>query len=384
MPASLDDLLKLVDQISSGTTAERIAELVVRANSGADPHALAATIRGPLDFRITAKHACAASHVEQRPETLAAALAGPPMRLQAVLRRALRLQWFDRLAEIAPETRRSVGWNVPFDELKDWGRWAEAGCAKFCEAFGLRHPLLFDFIARHRGPDAIREQATLAWSVAADDWNGGRSGRPSVLPWAYGAIVEASAKAGLWGVADDLLAKIPGESAEYRQALHAVGTAAARCGAIDQAEQYLARLEEQGAEAKSVARDWGLVLFHRTGRDYPEFLDLARTSRHSSKDMIASIFWYTIEERDTATAAAVLLSLGTDQGFDRLEEQLNTWGGFLIAELSESGKYEAALEWCSRVLDPDSHRARAVRIAYLAALHGRPETARFDPAESER
>jgi uncharacterized protein CbrC (UPF0167 family) len=383
---TLDDLLSAAAELPSENTAQRVAHLLVVARPDASAESLAALIRGPLEVRVAGEYGVLASTLEQHPERLASALAGPPLQQDQVLRRALRLQWFERLVGVAPEVRDRVRFNVPFDELKDWGRFAQRGCASFCEAFRLRHPIFFDAVATNHGPDAVRAQAEVAWGLDANDWNGGRAGRPSVLPWAYLSLIRAGAAAGYREEADRLVAQIPTSWSEHAAAQEAIAMAAIRAGALDEAEQRLKALKRSGLDKRALSRHWGLLLFRRSMGDYLAFLDLLMSSPWSRRDMVASVFWDAIENEDAAPASAVLLALSSEQGFKRLEEQRNTWGSFLIELLSTSRRYEEALDWCGRVLKGGEHGYRAARIAYFAALHGNPTTARaiLRSADSER
>ena len=73
----------------------------------------------------------------------------------------------------APETRERAGFHLPFRDLDAWARWALPGCAAFCRAFGLRHPVYYRHLAK-TDASALRDEAESAWLVPDDDWNGGR------------------------------------------------------------------------------------------------------------------------------------------------------------------------------------------------------------------
>jgi hypothetical protein len=72
-------------EFPSENTAQRIAHLLVTARPDASLESLAARIPGRLEIRLAGEYACLASRVEQHPETLAEALAGPPLQQDAVL-----------------------------------------------------------------------------------------------------------------------------------------------------------------------------------------------------------------------------------------------------------------------------------------------------------
>lgn len=364
MTSTLGQLLDLASHLNSpvpmGREFERLAHLLVRTHPTAVPETLAASLRLATESKVLAKHACVASSVEIEPDRLEAALDGPPMRQTTVLRRVVRLQRFEQLAALPIALRERVASCAPVGELNRWG--AEApGSADFCAAFGLRHPLLYARLARDGGAGALRDEAAIARHLPERDWNGGRNASCSEIPWAYRSIVRAAADARHWELAEELARADGGDWATIELA-----RAAIEDRDLLRAERYLASI---GATSES-ARVRGVLLFEQRGRDYTSFLATLAPSGLSPSDAIVGVMNEARRRRDTGTLAAIVRALRTDQGFDRLDERREIWGGELVEALADAGQYEDAIAWSAKLHDALRHRYGVVRISHIAALRG--------------
>ncbi len=358
---------------------ERSIEIMVRAAPSSPLDAFVSTIPGNIESRVLAKHANAASLLEQHPERLVSLLDGPPLRMTMVLRRALRLQWFDHLIAAAPRIALRIEHHFPFDELERWGEDALDECARLCRSFGWRHPVLHQAIARTH-PSEFWELADEYWDIQAEDWNGGRVPRPRVMPWAYGSLIAAAADAGERDIARALLERISNDwKPERAEAIGLIAVSAARADAFDEAAPLVGELSEIALDHRAILTVEAIALFAKCARDVPRFADEAMSSKRSPKGgahtMLTPMFAEAIAACDDDTARELVEVMRPAHGFPRFEERRRLWGREVLRLLEEQERYEEAFEWAERIPEL-APRGFLVGMAYRAALRGQDAWAR--------
>ncbi len=375
MPAPLDDLLALVGELgpTPASIIERLAHLLCARQPDASAEELGARLAKVVvggEAQLVAPFACVAAHLERHPDALAGAIAGPPLRVTMVLTRALRLQWFERLAAVADETRARIAWHYPVSELDGWGGEAERGCGLVCEAFGLRHRVRYLDATRRGGGEVGRALAEEAWAVAPGDWNGGRLRRLSVLPWAVGAVASACAEVGALRVAEEVIGRVPADAPERAEMLQAFVRWAVRHGDVDRGDWGVGLLERVAPKAVDAAR--GVVMFARAGGDVARFVEATGAAKGKAAARIRGALQDAFERRDVDAVRGLLARMTPAQGFARIEEDLDWYTRQLVELLRERGDHAGALELV--VKSGATHGA--VRLAYLAALDGDVDVAR--------
>ncbi|WP_394841180.1 SMI1/KNR4 family protein [Pendulispora brunnea] len=114
----------------------------------------------------------------------------------ALLRRAIRLRWFEPMAQaMRTWTMPQILLALPIGDLDSLPMDAEEGAASFCTTLGVRHRCIYRHAAKAGDTDFLARQASEAALVERNDVNGGLA--RATLPWALGTIISESARAGL-------------------------------------------------------------------------------------------------------------------------------------------------------------------------------------------
>jgi hypothetical protein len=375
----LPELARLSYYATEENVAQRSVELLVRVGEAPTVEAVLAetqildgyspALRSLRRTQLVAWHAAARL---ERGDDLGALLKEYPdfSSRQALLLRAMRLGRVELIV------RALAGWTfqqvLPILPLEVMGRFPphlDEAVAGMCRAIGLRHPILYRATARRGDVDQLRRWAEQARALSPVDVNGGWA-RRSLVPWAFGAIVEQSAKAGHVDVARDLLTTPVDSGAEALPRLRSVvGQAAARLGRLDLASAVMPTTASEAATLE--VHRCGAV----NGRLEPLLEQLQRVDPDAASWLLVSLFFECLETRGPAAAEQALRAAipvvrerATHRGArEDLDDRLGTWLRMLAERYCADRAYLRAARCADGLLE--NQRLGAV-AAYHAAVVG--------------